>query len=175
MSTTRPSVPVPPAGTNLVVLRGVLSRDPEVRELPSGDALVAYDVTVRPEAPAGEAPRAESVPVAWFDPPAAATAMAAGDEVVVVGRVRRRFFRAGGATASRTEVVADAGGAGPGPGEGAGGARRGARRPRGAGLGLPAPVGWCRPASDWPAAEGVGSRRPKGSGAGAHLCDRGVA
>ena len=27
--------------------------------------------------------------------------------VVVVGRVRRRFFRAGGATASRTEVVAD--------------------------------------------------------------------
>ena len=30
----------------------------------------------------------------------------AGDEVVVVGRARRRFFRAGGATASRTEVVA---------------------------------------------------------------------
>ena len=30
-----------------------------------------------------------------------------GAEVVVVGRVRRRFFRAGGATASRTEVVAD--------------------------------------------------------------------
>ena len=31
-----------------------------------------------------------------------------GDAVVVTGRVRRRFFRAGGATASRTEVVADA-------------------------------------------------------------------
>jgi single-strand DNA-binding protein len=28
-------------------------------------------------------------------------------EVIVVGTVRRRFFRAGGATQSRTEVVAD--------------------------------------------------------------------
>lgn len=27
--------------------------------------------------------------------------------MVVLGRVRRRFFRAGGATASRTEVVAE--------------------------------------------------------------------
>jgi single-strand DNA-binding protein len=106
MPTTRTPVPVPPAGTNLVVLRGVLSRDPEARELPSGAALVAYDVSVRPEAPSGDSPRAESVPVAWFDPPAAATAMLAGDDVIVVGRVRRRFFRAGGATASRTEVVA---------------------------------------------------------------------
>jgi single-strand DNA-binding protein len=106
MSNSRPSIAVPPVGTNLVVLRGVLSRDPEARELPSGDALVAYDVTVRPDPSVGEASRAESVPVAWFDPPAAASAMVAGDEVVVVGRVRRRFFRAGGATASRTEVVA---------------------------------------------------------------------
>ena len=31
----------------------------------------------------------------------------AGDEGVAVGLVRRRFFRAGGATISRTEVVAD--------------------------------------------------------------------
>jgi hypothetical protein len=30
-----------------------------------------------------------------------------GDEIVVVGRVRRRFFRAGGATASRVELEAD--------------------------------------------------------------------
>ena len=115
MSTTRPSVTdssrasrpaVPPPGTNLVVLRGVLSRDPEPRQLPSGDAVVAYDVTVRPESASGEPGRAESVPVAWFSPPAAAAGLSAGDDVVVVGRVRRRFFRAGGATASRTEVVA---------------------------------------------------------------------
>ena len=56
----------------------------------------------------GEPARAESVPVAWFEPPSSASAMGAGDDVVVVGRVRRRFFRAGGATASRTEVVAAA-------------------------------------------------------------------
>lgn len=97
---------VPPAGTNVVVLRGTLSRDPELRSLPSGDALLAFEVTVR--AADGAAPaRAESVPVCWFDPPSAATRLGAGTEVLVVGRVRRRFFRAGGATASRTEVVAD--------------------------------------------------------------------
>ncbi len=98
---------VPPAGTNVVVLRGTLSREPEPRALPSGDTVVAYDVTVRAAAAEGAPGRAESVPVAWFDPPALAWSLAAGDEVVVVGRVRRRFFRAGGATASRTEVVAD--------------------------------------------------------------------
>jgi len=96
---------MPPAGANVVVLRGVLSRDPEVRALPSGDALVTYELTVR--AAEGSPPaRAESVPVCWFDPPSTAHRLAAGDDVVVVGRVRRRFFRTGGATGSRTEVVA---------------------------------------------------------------------
>ncbi|MGH9115019.1 MAG: hypothetical protein ACRDWW_04235 [Acidimicrobiales bacterium] len=46
------------------------------------------------------------MPVAWFDAPAWATALDAATPVVVVGRVRRRFFRAGGVTQSRTEVVA---------------------------------------------------------------------
>jgi len=87
---------------NVVVVRGVLSREPEERELPSGSLVVGYEVTVsRP----GE--RAESVPVAWADPPKGALGFVAGDEVVVSGRVRRRFFRAGGMTQSRTEVVAD--------------------------------------------------------------------
>lgn len=88
---------------NVVVLRGVLSRAPESRELPSGSQLVAYEVTVRTEGLP-----TESVPVTWLDPPARATTIASGKEVVVVGRVRRRFFRAGGVTASRTEVVAQA-------------------------------------------------------------------
>jgi single-strand DNA-binding protein len=88
---------------NVAVLCGTLSRAPEVRELPSGDRLVAYEVTVRP--PQG---KAESVPVAWPDAPAWAGRFPAGADVVVVGRVRRRFFRAGGATSSRTEVVARA-------------------------------------------------------------------
>ena len=99
MPISRPT-PVP-APVNVVVLAGRLSRPPELRALPSGDALAAYEVTVaRLEGPA------ESVPVVWYTPPARADRFSAGDDVVVVGRVRRRFFRAGGATASRTEVVA---------------------------------------------------------------------
>jgi single-strand DNA-binding protein len=89
--------------TNLVVLIGRLARPPEQRQLPSGDLLVAFEVTVpRP----GE--RAETVPVVWFEAPASATDLEVDASVVVVGRVRRRFFRAGGSTQSRTEVVADA-------------------------------------------------------------------
>ena len=88
--------------TNLVVLVGRLARPAEQRELPSGDRLVAYEVTVaRPGA------RAEGVPVVWLGAPPSAADYDLDDLVLVVGRVRRRFFRAGGATQSRTEVVAD--------------------------------------------------------------------
>ena len=45
--------------------------------------------------------------MAWADPPAAGLPVALGEEVVVVGRVSRRFFRSGGSTQSRTEVVAE--------------------------------------------------------------------
>lgn len=89
--------------TNLVVLRGKLARPAEERELPSGDRLVGLELTVR----RSEAERADSVPVVMFEAPASAAALDVDDEVVVVGRVRRRFFRTGGGTQSRTEVVAD--------------------------------------------------------------------
>jgi single-strand DNA-binding protein len=92
---------VPSPGTNLAVLVGTLSRPAELRELPSGDHLVALEVTVRPDGGP-----AESVPVAWSGAPVAAARWVAGEEVLVVGRVRRRFFRAGGVTQSRTEVAA---------------------------------------------------------------------
>ncbi len=86
---------------NVVVLQGVLARPAQDRVLPSGTRLLSLEVTVsRPDGPA------DPVPVAWFDAPASAAALDAGAEVVVVGRVRRRFFRAGGLTQSRTEVVA---------------------------------------------------------------------
>jgi len=90
-------------GVNVVVVSGVLSRPASVRVLPSGDRIANYEVTVhRAEG------RTETVPVAWPDPPASATDHDIGEAVLVVGRVRRRFFRAGGTTQSRTEVVADA-------------------------------------------------------------------
>jgi single-strand DNA-binding protein len=62
--------------------------------------LVELDVTTRGEG------GSSSVPVAWFDPGPLADSLQQGDGVVVVGHVRRRFFRSGGATQSRTEVVA---------------------------------------------------------------------
>ncbi len=87
---------------NVVIIRGRLCRPPETRTLASGEFVVSYQVTVaRP----GE--RAETVPVSWPAAPASATDLDVDDEVVVVGRVRRRFFRTGGTTQSRTEVVAE--------------------------------------------------------------------
>ena len=84
-------------------LRGRLTSPAQERVLESGTVIVNYEVSVERD----DGPK-ESVPVAWHDPPASARARQydTGDEVVVVGRVRRRFFRAGGATQSRTEVVA---------------------------------------------------------------------
>jgi single-strand DNA-binding protein len=88
---------------NVVVIAGRLSRPAEQRVLPSGERLVAVQVTVdRTD------DRAETVPVVWFDAPASAASLDVEEAVAVVGRVRRRFFQAGGSTQSRTEVVADA-------------------------------------------------------------------
>ena len=89
---------------NVVALAGRLSRPPEERVLESGTRMLSLQVTVDGT---GEGARAESVPVAWFDPTSGALDLDQGDQVVVVGRVRRRFFRAGAITQSRTEVVAD--------------------------------------------------------------------
>jgi single-strand DNA-binding protein len=88
---------------NVVVLRGTVVRAPEIRELPSDSRLVSFDVRT-----AGPEGRAETVPVSWADAPAAdEEALVEGTEVLVVGRIRRRFFRTGGSTQSRTEVVAE--------------------------------------------------------------------
>jgi single-strand DNA-binding protein len=84
--------------SNAVVLRGHLTSDPRVRELPSGSTVTQLEVTTSCDG------SAVSVPVAVFE---RTVTCVAGDEVVVAGHVRRRFFRSGGATRSRTEVVAD--------------------------------------------------------------------
>src|SRR5436305_10564316 len=88
--------------TNVAVLSGRRARPAELRDRPSGERLVQYEVTIP-----SETGRAESVPVVWFDAPAAAEDYDVDEKVVVVGRVRRRFFKGAGGTQSRTEVVAD--------------------------------------------------------------------
>jgi len=83
---------------NIVAVTGHLSSEPMVRELPTGSILISYELTTRVDG-AGV-----SVPLVWFDPPKR-VAVAAGDEIAAVGTIRRRFYRAGGITQSRTEMV----------------------------------------------------------------------
>ncbi|HUW02403.1 MAG TPA: single-stranded DNA-binding protein [Acidimicrobiales bacterium] len=91
-----------PTSFNSALVAGTLSSPPRKRQLPSGSVLLNLEVRV------DHADRAaDSVPVSVFDPAATVAKLAEGDPVVVVGSIRRRFFRAGGATVSRTEVVAD--------------------------------------------------------------------
>ena len=82
---------------NVAVVRGTITSAPRERTLPSGDTVTNLEVTTRIAAGAC------SVPVVVHD---AAPPLGQGDEVVVIGRVVRRFFRAGGITQSRTELVA---------------------------------------------------------------------
>ena len=92
---------------NLAVIRGIVPNEPQRRDLPAGATVVQFDVTSR--VVTGDRETRRSVPIAWNDPsPAQLGVLQPGIEVVVVGTVRRRFFRVGGATQSRTEVVADA-------------------------------------------------------------------
>ena len=87
---------------NQAVLRGTLSSVPEVRVLASETVIATLQLTTR----VGDGP-AISVPVMVSEPPQWLEASEAGTELVVLGTIRRRFFRAGGATASRVEVHAE--------------------------------------------------------------------
>jgi single-strand DNA-binding protein len=86
---------------NLAVVRGTVSSPPDARVLPSDTRLVQLQVTTR------LIDETLSMPVSCWNPAAWVEALVPGDEIVVVGRVRRRFFRAAGATASRVELEAD--------------------------------------------------------------------
>ena len=85
---------------NIAILVGRLTGEPTVTELASGTVVHNYEVSATDAVGA-----AHTVPVAWVDPARPPT-LGADDPVVVVGAVRRRWFRAGGATQSRTEVLA---------------------------------------------------------------------
>ena len=85
---------------NVTVLRGRLSSVPELRTLPSG-AVVA-SLAVR----APIAGRMTSVPVTVWDPPHWVAELDLDDELLVLGGVRRRFFRSASGTGSRVDVEA---------------------------------------------------------------------
>lgn len=88
---------------NLSVLRGPVSGPPEIRCLESGRRVAAFGV--RTAALEG---KRTSVPVTVWDPPAWIETLDTGDPVLVVGRVRRRFFQtSAGGSGAKTEVEAE--------------------------------------------------------------------
>lgn len=100
---------------NDVRLVGRLTGAPAVVELPSGDALVTFRISVRRSSPPGShaggraaGQRVDSVPCAAWSPRLRRSILTwrPGDLVEVSGAVRCRFYQAGGATRSRVEVEA---------------------------------------------------------------------
>jgi single-strand DNA-binding protein len=88
---------------NVVILAGRLTEAPEVKEMPSGDAVTRFRVLV-PE----PGRRVLPLPVSAWDRLArrGCERLVKGDQVLVRGHLVRRFFRDGGGGRSVTEVVA---------------------------------------------------------------------
>ena len=101
-------------GLNLAVIWGACSAPPEIRTLESGSRVASLAVRTPASAAPGRRGRAASgagtatsVPVTVWDPPAWVETLDAGDAVVVVGSVRRRFFATRtGARGAKAEVEA---------------------------------------------------------------------
>ena len=98
-----------PGVANDVVLRGRISGDPRVRELPSGTVLVSFRIVMARERTTMTASSKQSSD--WVECTAWGTrvrkqahAWRDGDQVEVRGALRRRFFRVAGQTRSSLEV-----------------------------------------------------------------------
>jgi hypothetical protein len=88
--------------TNLVLVEGLASGPAELRQLPSGQRVATFAVSTR-----AAKPPMTSLPVAVWDPPEWLEGLEHGQPIVVVGSLRRRFFRgATGGIASRVEIEA---------------------------------------------------------------------
>ena len=111
-SESRRRPPAEIAAHNEVRLVGRVSQDPEERVLPSGDSVWTFRVVVpRDRAGARSRQSVDAIECAAWSAKArrSAGSWAADDVVEVVGALHRRFFRAGGAVASRVEVEMSSG------------------------------------------------------------------
>lgn len=88
-------------------LRGRLAAPAEFRELPSGDVLAVFRVTVA--RPAGDRARVDSIECASVRARVhrSLARASAGDELEVFGALHRRFWRSPAGLASRYAVDAD--------------------------------------------------------------------
>ena len=92
---------------NWVFLRGRLADDPVARELPSGDVLTVFRLTVaRPE---GDRGRVDSLECSTVRGRARRSLERAqpGDQLEITGSLRRRFWRTAAGPASRYAVDVD--------------------------------------------------------------------
>jgi single-strand DNA-binding protein len=87
-----------------VFLRGALGAPAQLRELPSGDLLCSFRVTVA--RPPGSRAKVDSIDCAGTAKRVRQVLERArpGDELEVTGRLHRRFWRAASGPASRYEV-----------------------------------------------------------------------
>jgi single-strand DNA-binding protein len=90
---------------NEVFLRGVLAALPVVRELPSGDELLSFRLTVR--RPTTDRRPVDSIECCAMAARVRRTVAGAepGSELEVAGSLQRRFWRTPGGPASRYEVM----------------------------------------------------------------------
>jgi single-strand DNA-binding protein len=89
---------------NVVVLAGTVAAEPVERQLPSGDEVTEFRLSV-PE----EGKRLLPLPVTvWHKSVGKRTlkGIAKGDDVLVYGTLARRFYRSGAGARSLTEVIA---------------------------------------------------------------------
>ncbi len=98
-----------PAVLNVVALRGRVLRDPVERELPSGDLIVKVRLGVGRDPTARHRSTKQTSDwvdcIAWTSRLRRTTGCwAPGDQVLVEGALRRRFYRAGPTTATSLEV-----------------------------------------------------------------------
>ena len=94
------------AAVNEVRLVGRISSAPEERVLPSGDAVWTFRIVVSRAETGRSRQSVDALECAvWAGRVRrSVTTWGAGDVVEVTGAMRRRFYRAGGAVASRVEV-----------------------------------------------------------------------
>lgn len=93
-----------PVSDNRVELRGRLSGEPEFRDLPSGDVLATFRLTVA--RPPGERARVDCIDCASVKPRVhrSLRRFADGDVLQATGRLHRRFWRTPAGPASRYTV-----------------------------------------------------------------------
>lgn len=93
--------------TNEVKLAGTISRGPEERVMPSGDALVSFRLLVAREAErSGRRPGSDWVDCAVWSGRLRRSVVRwqVGDEVEVSGALRRRVYRSGGGPVALVEI-----------------------------------------------------------------------